>query len=87
MIWDVGREFDADRTNCIKCFVVDDEDYIVGGYDSGHLVVYEKKNEEWKLKQIIKQNNAIISIHQNEDYLVTNNNNAEVIFYRINEKN
>ena len=56
---------------------------MVGGYDSGHLVVYGKKDGEWNARQIIKQKDSIMSIHQNEDYLITNNNNAEVIFCKI----
>ena len=65
---------------------MEEQDFIVGGYDSGHLVVYEKKEGEWILKQMVKQSNSILSIHQKGDYLLTNNNNAEIIFYRVSSK-
>ena len=38
------RLFNAERINCLKHFSIEQNQFLIGGYDSGHLVVYRKNN-------------------------------------------
>lgn len=76
------RQAEINRANCLTCI---NENTIIVGYDSGHLIVYTKKDENnWNTSQVLKQNSAISLIHHDGDTTITNNILAEVIFYNFN---
>ena len=70
---------------------------MLGGYNTGHISLFKSEigkidqYEEWKLVALEKQESSVLLTKVFEvgdkTLLVTLNNNAELIIYRISEEN